>query len=185
MEKFIKNYNFKAKEKKLLPIQVSKFYENKIKEEFNILWNYLWPLSRIVYPTAEKMNLFVDLEFTDWVDDKLNTICESKWSIIQKYANRIIFMPTNICASNCQYCFRQNTVKIDWNIKNNLEILKNFLVNNIEIDELILSWWDPLILSEDHLSSIFDIVNKITRKIEIRIHSKVIVFNPDLINKKK
>src|SRR5580658_10981846 len=86
----------------LLPIKVTPFFQKKVQEEVAILGHNEGPLHRIVYPTKERLNVRVLGEVPDFVDDRTNMPDLAPSTIIQKYKNRILFLPTSTCASHCQ-----------------------------------------------------------------------------------
>lgn len=182
----INKYKELVKSKWLLPILVSPFFQKKVDEEIKVLWHENWPLTRIVYPNMDKLNISVDGEFDDWVDDRDNMPDWFEGKIIRKYKERMLYLPTAFCASNCQYCFRQDVLdeerarKVEINkISQDLSLLENYLDHNPEMEEVILSGWDPMILPEDKLE---EICTFLTRKwVSIRIHTKTISYNPQLI----
>lgn len=58
----------------------------------------------------------------------------------------MLYLPTAFCASNCQYCFRQDVLdeerarKVEINkISQDLSLLENYLDHNPEMEEVILS----------------------------------------------
>lgn len=174
----------------LLPILVSSFFKQKVDDELRFLGHDNWPLTRIVYPNKEKLDIIAPWEFDDWVDDRDNMPAWFEWKIIRKYKERMLYLPTAFCASNCQYCFRQDVLDEerarkmeDHKITNDLSKLKEYLNSNTEVEEIILSWWDPMILSVEKLWEIFESISSQGKS--IRIHTKTITYNPILINEGK
>lgn len=186
----IEKYKNLVKEKWLLPIQVSAFFQKKVDEEIKVLGHENWPLTRMVYPNDEKINLVLENEFDDWVDDRSNMPEWLEWKALRKYKERMLYLPISFCASNCQYCFRQDVLDEErWKEKNineisdDLILLWKYIDNHPELEEIILSWWDPMILPAKKIEEICSFI--FHRWLSIRIHTKTISYNPDLINLEK
>lgn len=186
----IEKYKQLVQKKWLLPIFISPFFQKKVDEEISILWHENWPITRMVYPNEEKVTLKIKWEFDDWVDDRSNMPLNLEWKAIRKYTERMLYLPISFCASNCQYCFRQDVLDEERWKKQNLnsitwDLIKlwEYLNSNPEIEEIILSWWDPMILPERKLEEICKYIWE--KWLSIRIHTKTISYNPILINKQK
>lgn len=184
----IEKYKKVQKLNNLLPIKVTDFYLEKIKEEVKVLWSFEWPLTRIIYPNEDKVKLHVWDEFKDWVDDRINMPKNLDWILIQKYENRVLLLSTQTCFSNCQYCFRQDILsQKDVNIIDDVKVndIINYLNINVGISEVILSWWDPMILSSEKIDWLIWKIISSTKVRNFRIHTKSIVYSPDSISKEK
>lgn len=112
--------------------------------------------------------------------------------ITHRYPNRALLHLTTLCSMYCRYCFRKsllNDLKEDFL---NGEITKSFeyLEAHKEIEEVILSGGDPLMVSDANL---FEVLNKLSHMAHIkrlRIHTRVPVTCPmrvteELISKLK
>ncbi|KAA0222301.1 KamA family radical SAM protein [candidate division KSB1 bacterium] len=106
------------------------------------------------------------------------------------YRNRVLFFVSNICASYCRFCFRRRKVgdRVDQSIERGtdnlfMEKALEYIRDNSEIREVIISGGDPLILSD---SRIFDLLKKL-RSINhiktLRIDTKVPSSLPQRITK--
>jgi len=186
----IEKYKKLVKEKWLLPIQVSSFFQKKVDEEVMVLWHENGPLTRMVYPNNEKISLILENEFDDWVDDRSNMPIGLEWKVLRKYNERMLYLPISFCASNCQYCFRQDVLDEErWKeknineISNDLILLWEYINSHSELEEVILSWWDPMILPANKLEEICSFI--FNKGLSIRIHTKTISYNPELINHQK
>jgi EF-P beta-lysylation protein EpmB len=92
--------------------------------------------------------------------------------LIHKYYNRVLLITTGSCEIFCRYCFRQNFPYQKTDILKNWGNVKNYLQNNIQINEVILSGGDPLSLSDDKLRMLIKNIEKISHIKTIRIHSR-------------
>ncbi len=145
-------YGRLARAAHLLPIKVTAFYRAKLEEELAALGHTDGPLHRIVYPSAERMAVRAPGEVKDFVDDRSNMAPGGRRAIVQKYADRVLFLATPVCAAHCQYCFRQDVLTqmhgedpVDLDEK--LEALAEHVGRDPAITEVILSGGDPLTLS--------------------------------------
>lgn len=167
----------------LLPIKVTPFFEKKIQEEIIALDHHNGPLHRIVYPTKERLQVRAPGEVPDFVDDRMNMPEGATSIIIQKYQNRMLFLPTSTCAAHCQYCFRQDVLSEEHGSEDKLLIyklaqLEEHIKNHPNIKEVILSGGDPMTLSFSALQKIFFVLKNKLNIESIRIHTKTISYSP-------
>lgn len=97
--------------------------------------------------------------------------------LIHRYPDRVVILVTNNCAANCRHCNRKrNWLKNDTalNIKESI----NYLKNNSEVREVILSGGDPLLLQTERLKNLLDEINSVNHIKVIRIGSRVPVTLP-------
>ncbi|QJC34864.1 KamA family radical SAM protein [Enterobacteriaceae endosymbiont of Donacia piscatrix] len=101
--------------------------------------------------------------------------------MIHKYKNRILILITGICAVHCRYCFRKNTKQInsiklcDW-----YQII-NYIQKNKQINEIIFSGGDPLILKDHKLNFFINDIKNISHIKVLRIHTRIICIIPERI----
>ncbi|QJC36475.1 KamA family radical SAM protein [Enterobacteriaceae endosymbiont of Donacia simplex] len=102
--------------------------------------------------------------------------------MIHKYKNRVLILITGICAVHCRYCFRKNTkhinsIKIcDWN-----KIIY-YIKKNLEINEIIFSGGDPLILNDSKINLLLNDIKTISHIKILRIHSRLLCILPERIS---
>lgn len=176
----------------LLPVKVTPFYEKKIKEEVAALGNHLGPLHRLSFPTQDRISLRAPNEVKDFVEDRSNARGRSnKTSIVRKYADRALFLTTSKCFGNCQYCFRtdvlgQNALIGESNEQDaDLRWLIEYLRNQPEVTEVILSGGDPLMLPASRLEAIIEGIRLVPSVKSIRIHTRAIVYEPKAFTAEK
>lgn len=100
--------------------------------------------------------------------------------IIHKYPNRVIFLVANSCTMYCRYCFRKPVprgVSLD-GLRDGLQQAFHYVDNHPEIEEVILSGGDPLVLETPHLEKTLRRLRHIPHVQVIRIHSRVPVTLP-------
>jgi EF-P beta-lysylation protein EpmB len=103
--------------------------------------------------------------------------------LLHKYHGRALLITTGPCAIHSRYCFRrhypyQQSAYSSKALHNVLDYLKQ----HIEIDEIILSGGDPLILDNERLSRLFTHLETLEHIKTLRIHSRLPVVLPDRID---
>jgi len=102
--------------------------------------------------------------------------------IIHRYHNRILFTPTVNCPVICRYCFRKNELSNNDKIyQHKLLALKDYLILHPEVNEVILTGGDPLILSNEKLKEIFNLLSKMNIKF-LRLHTRTPIILPQRID---
>jgi len=100
--------------------------------------------------------------------------------LLKKYNGRALILTTSSCAMNCRFCFRQNFPYETEKVGFEEEIAQ--LSQDASISEIILSGGDPLSLSNDILSSLFQTLDAIPHLRRIRFHSRFPVGIPERID---
>ena len=176
-----------SKQESLLPIKVTGFYRRKIEEEVAALGHTEGPLHRVAYPSREKIEVRAPGEVADFVDDRHNMPKDTPDIIIRKYRDRILFLPTSVCAGHCQYCFRQDVLSEQHgqaasSLEDKLRLLREYLKDKHEIKEVILSGGDPMILPLHMLRPIIHSLKEELHVESIRIHTKTISYSPSVFH---
>ncbi|TNE31176.1 MAG: lysine-2,3-aminomutase-like protein [Alphaproteobacteria bacterium] len=104
--------------------------------------------------------------------------------IVHRYPDRVLLMPVSRCAVYCRYCFRREKVGKGAGLLEPAQLAAalDYIRDNKNIWEVILSGGDPLILSPRRLAAILEELDKIGHVGVIRIHSRVPIADPDRIN---
>jgi lysine 2,3-aminomutase len=98
-----------------------------------------------------------------------------------KYKNTVLLLPTPVCTSYCRYCFRKRFTTgklakketiVDW------ENAIPYLQEHKEVDNVLITGGDPLILSNEKLDEILGNLRLIDHIKIIRIGTKFPAFNP-------
>lgn len=102
--------------------------------------------------------------------------------IIQRYKSRILFTPTPFCPIICRYCFRKNELSSHDEIFNqSTQKLKEYLASHPEINEVILTGGDPLMLNNNKLIQLLELLSFTGVKF-IRFHTRTPIILPSRIN---
>lgn len=113
----------------------------------------------------------------------LDPLCEENYQpipgLIHKYSSRVLLLTTANCPVNCRFCFRRYVRQeiTDWN-----QVIK-YLTNNLQLREIILSGGEPLLLNKNHLSNILEQLSAIKHIKRLRIHTRLPITLPELIDK--
>ena len=136
------------------------------------------PLLKQIIPT-ENESIITPGFNTDPVGD-INAITET--GVIHKYHGRVLFITTGGCAINCRYCFRKDFPYTDFQLSTQkLNQAIQYIRNNKDISEVILSGGDPLLLNDQKLFSLMHRLDEITHLKRIRIHSRIPIVLPSRI----
>ncbi|MBU0668270.1 radical SAM protein [Patescibacteria group bacterium] len=183
-------FNDLAKRERLLPIKVPPFYAQKVREEVMALGSDEGPLYRCVLPTDEHMGVHSADEVADFVDDRRNMPECAEDTIIRKYEYRLLFTPTDSCAGHCRYCCRTDVLADQHerflpDITEKIDTLMGFLADHPEIDEVILSGGDPMLLPYNVLREILEKLKSEANIANIRIHTRTLAFSPKVFDEKR
>jgi len=115
-------------------------------------------------------------------DPLLETHAQQAPGLLHKYAGRALLTLTGACPIHCRYCFRRHFPYSDnsfnqqtWN-----QTL-NYLRQDKQITEVILSGGEPLSLSDEKLEVIVSSLSKINHIRRIRFHTRMPVVLPERI----
>jgi lysine 2,3-aminomutase len=166
----------------LLPVKCSKTYRALIDEEISALGGNQGPLRRAMLPSLEKVELRGPGETPDFIDDRSQMPEGSHGRWLHKYFDRVLFFPTFKCLSNCMYCFRQDILDGQGGegvgLNSALTELIAYLRQHDEVQEVILSGGDPLMLPPTQLELVFSRLASETNIQRFRVHTRAPVFDP-------
>ena len=131
---------------------------------------------QFLYDDKELSNL--ENEFEDVANDSSINVVNN---VYHRYPNKILLFPTENCLSHCRFCFRKFIRETKTISDNDLLSAYNYLKENPHISEVILSGGDPMVLPHNKLIQIISELRKIKTVKIIRIHTRVLSFNPELL----
>ncbi len=104
--------------------------------------------------------------------------------IVHRYPDRALLKPLLACPVYCRFCFRREQVGPDGGLLSEaeLEAAYDYIAARPAIKEVILTGGDPLILSPRRLGAILRRLDAIPHVELLRIHSRVPIADPTLIN---
>ena len=153
------------------PLFIPRVFASKILEagEGSPLWKQFLP--------NENENLELGLL------DPIGDVVHAKGNqLIHRYQNRVLFTPTTTCPVLCRYCFRKNELSekneiFDQKFQEALKYLKE----NPEINEVIFTGGDPLILSNEKLAFYLQEFSEIESLKYLRLHTRTPIILPSRI----
>jgi lysine 2,3-aminomutase len=94
--------------------------------------------------------------------------------IIHRYPGRVLFLVSNQCALYCRFCMRKRRVGSDARISpQSIQAGLRYIHRHREINEVILSGGDPLMLSDDKLAEILTALKASPHVRVLRIHTRI------------
>lgn len=100
--------------------------------------------------------------------------------IVHRYPDRVLFMPVNICAVYCRFCFRRENVGPGRKMLKPAEMAAalDYIRARPEIHEVILSGGDPLMLGAERIEKLLKDIQSIPHVQTLRIHTRIPVAEP-------
>ena len=131
------------------------------------------PIRRIVMPHVQELDEFGELDASD----------ESSYTALRglehKYADTALLLVNNVCGAYCLFCFRKRLFT-DGNSETTNDVTDAiaYIAKHPEINNVLLSGGDPLIMSTGKLEKIVGALRQIDHVRIIRIGSKMVAFDP-------
>lgn len=104
-------------------------------------------------------------------------------NLIHRYRTKVIITVTNQCACYCQFCTRQRITRSEDINFDNPEQIVQYIEQHSEIEDVLITGGDPLILSTNKLCFILEKISKIDSVKIIRIGTRIPITLPQRINK--
>ncbi|MBM4211504.1 MAG: KamA family radical SAM protein [Gammaproteobacteria bacterium] len=99
--------------------------------------------------------------------------------LIHKYHSRVLILLSTHCFIHCQYCFRQHFPYQDHSLSSeNWDKIIEYIKNNQNIDEVILSGGDPLSVGSKYLQKIIKDIETIPHVKTLRFHTRILSVLP-------
>lgn len=103
--------------------------------------------------------------------------------MLHKYKNRVLVILSGSCAINCRYCFRRHFDYADNRLSSHdFEAIFAYLASNPDINEVILSGGDPLVVSNSRLQNLVTGLESIAHIKRLRIHTRMPVVIPERVD---
>lgn len=131
------------------------------------------PIRRIVIPSADELSDYGKLDASQ---DKQNQVADG---MEHKYPDSALLLVNSVCGAYCRYCFRKRIfMKGNDEVSTDMTDAISYIKKHTEINNVILSGGDPLILSTNKLENIIGPLREIDHVNTIRIGTKMVAFNP-------
>ncbi|CCQ11136.1 Lysyl-lysine 2,3-aminomutase [Pseudoalteromonas luteoviolacea B = ATCC 29581] len=135
------------------------------------------PLLKQVMPAHQEF-----LQKAGYVKDPLLEQQSALPGLLHKYRSRVLVLLKTGCAVNCRYCFRRHFPYQDNQInKHGLQHTIDYIANDNQINEVILSGGDPLMAKDDTIDWFMTHIEAIPHITRMRIHSRLPVVIPSRI----
>ncbi|MCF8721249.1 KamA family radical SAM protein [Nitrospina gracilis] len=131
------------------------------------------PIRKIVIPDVSELNEWGRLDASD---EESYTVAHG---IEHKYDSTALLLVNEVCAAYCRFCFRKRLF-MDENDEVTKDISEGlaYIREHPEINNVLLTGGDPLIMSTSKLEPIIRQVREIDHVKIIRIGTKIPAFNP-------
>lgn len=131
------------------------------------------PIRRLIMPDLQELN--------DWGD--LDPSGEENYVKVKglehKYTSTALLLCSDICAGYCRYCFRKRLfMRGNDETEKDVALGIRYIADHPEINNVLLTGGDPLVLSTARLRTIFEMLREIPHVSTIRIGTKLPAFNP-------
>ncbi len=131
------------------------------------------PLRRLIIPHPD--------ETIDWGD--LDASSESQITVRKgvqhKYRSTVLLLVNETCAGFCRYCFRKRLfMNQSHEVAYDLRPALQYIRQHPEVDNVLLTGGDPMLLSTSRLESIIAALREIEHVRIIRIGTKMPAYNP-------
>ena len=127
--------------------------------------------------TTRSKNVYTD----DYLQEERYSPVEN---LVHRYKNKAIYIATNQCACYCQFCTRQRVTKNKSPYRENLEEIITYLHNHKEINDLLVTGGDPLMLETEKVVQILNAISALQHIKVIRIGTRIPITLPMRIDDK-
>lgn len=104
--------------------------------------------------------------------------------VLHKYQGRVLLITTGACAIHCRYCFRRHFPYPEaLAARDHWQAALNYIRDHTDVEEVILSGGDPLVLADTRLLHLCQSLAAIRHVKRIRFHTRLPVVLPERIDK--
>ncbi len=145
----------------IYPMRINPYFLSLIQEQNDAIWKQAVPDIQ-------------EIENDFYSDDPLFEEMQSPVpNLIHRYPDRVLFMVSDQCAMFCRYCMRKRKIGNSYRISNKIiHAGLNYIQKKKNINEVILSGGDPLLLDDDVIRWILMQLRAIPHIEIIRIHTR-------------
>ena len=161
------------KQSKSYPLFLPKAYAQKIKSLTGPLAKQFLPNKIEDEEAVQKMGLIDPIG-----DQEFQKVPQ----LIHRYKNRVLFTPTTKCPVICRYCFRKNELNQKLPLfKPQFEEVLQYLRQHEEVEEVIFTGGDPLILSDSQIQEYLEKFAELKSLKYVRFHTRTPIILPSRI----
>lgn len=131
------------------------------------------PIRKLIIPSEHELNDYGRWDASDEDTNYVAPGCQ------HKYKTTALLLVSEVCGAYCRYCFRKRLFRNDVRETSiDVEPGINYIKEHPEINNVLLTGGDPLMLAASRLDAILSKLREIDHVKIIRIGSKLPVFNP-------
>jgi lysine 2,3-aminomutase len=132
------------------------------------------PIRRIVIPAQGELKEYGVLDPSDEASNYVAKGCQ------HKYATTALLLVSDVCGAYCRFCFRKRLFKDDVDSEISLDVNEGlaYIAGHPEINNVLLTGGDALVLSANRLDKILTALREIPHVKVIRLGSKMVAFEP-------
>ena len=138
------------------------------------------PIGLQFLPQAAELHTAPD-EAADPIGDLAKSPVEG---IVHRYPDRVLLMPTRVCATYCRFCFRRERVGPGRGANltaAELDAALAYIAERPQIWEVILTGGDPMVLSARRLAALMARLGEIDHVKVVRLHTRVPAVAPERV----
>lgn len=131
------------------------------------------PIKQLIIPREDELSAWGELDASD---EASVTVAPG---VQHKYLDTALLLCNEVCGAYCRYCFRKRLFMEDNNeVSRDVSLGLEYIANHPEINNVLLTGGDPLLMSPRRLGEIFEGLRKIPHVKIVRIGSKMPAFDP-------
>lgn len=132
------------------------------------------PIRRIVVPDVAELEEYGTWDPSDEASNYVARGCQ------HKYPTTVLLLVSDVCGAYCRFCFRKRLFRPDRESEVSLDISEGlaYIAAHPEVNNVLLTGGDPLILSTRRLEQILKALRAIPHVKIIRLGSKIPAFEP-------
>jgi lysine 2,3-aminomutase len=159
-----------------LPIRITPYYASLITDLDK-------GIGKCVIPNSKELTV-AECEENDYLHEERQSPVEC---IVHRYPDRVLFLTTDFCSSNCRYCTRSRLINHETISRFKWDKGIKYIKDHPEIRDVLLSGGDPLTMSTGNIEYLLEKIRAIEHVEFVRIGTKVPVvlpqrITPELVN---
>lgn len=158
---------------KLFPLRVTRSFINRMEKG-----NLNDPLLQQVLPLGAEL-----LPTPGYTPDPLQEAAANPIpGLLHKYQSRVLVTLTSACAIHCRYCFRRSfPYEENTPGRSGWPALFNYIANDANLNEVILSGGDPLAVNDAYLHEFTSQLSTLPHIKRLRIHTRLPIVLPERV----
>ena len=167
------DYDYEVSKHINLPLRITPYYASTVYSLYS-------GIGKCVIPNKEELVVTCNEE-----NDSLSEETQSPVDcIVHRYPDRVLFLTTDFCSSNCRYCTRSRLINRETISKKKWDKAIQYIKEHDEIRDVLLSGGDVLTLTDENIEYLLSELKKIEHVEFLRIGTKVPVVLPQRITMK-